>query len=337
MNSPDLDEILSAYIDGLASGDETARIESDPVLLARADELRATARAVAQPVTPPEPAAVDAAIAKALGQSATAVNVTSLATHRQPRQRRVLVVAAAAAVVAFGFLAGAVLLAANDGDDAEDLAAELDQGDGSQGTDDSAAASSAEIPGEESASQESATTADGADGDTSRTESAETLDEAPQSPPAEAADDALAENDAALDSADETADSASEQPAAEDPAAEDPAAEESAAEESADLATEEAEEGAAPGGAAEPPELYVDVTALLAAIEDGSLEPEVAAPPLPCGLQIPQARSGSTYVVVEAALPAGPVVVTGWESPEGFEADGITLLNGCRELPLPGD
>lgn len=322
MNSPDLDEILSAYIDGLASGDETARIESDPVLLARADELRATARAVAQPVTPPEPAAVDAAIAKALGQSATAVNVTSLATHRQPRQRRVLVVAAAAAVVAFGFLAGAVLLAANDGDDTEDLAAELDQGDGSQGTDDSAAASSAEIPGEESASQESATTADGADGDASRTESAETLDEAPQSPPAEAADDALAENDAALDSADETADSATEQPAAE---------------ESADLATEEAEEGVAPGGAAEPPELYVDITALLAALDDGSLEPEVAAPPLPCGLQIPQARSGSTYVVVEAALPAGPVVVTGWESPEGFEADGITLLNGCRELPLPGD
>ena len=99
MNSPDVDELLSTYIDGLASADEARRIESDPALLARADELRAAARVVAAPVTPARPADVDAAIASVLEQSATAPNVTALGTRARSR-RRVVPFAAAAAVVA---------------------------------------------------------------------------------------------------------------------------------------------------------------------------------------------------------------------------------------------
>ncbi|HSL56296.1 MAG TPA: zf-HC2 domain-containing protein, partial [Acidimicrobiales bacterium] len=49
---PPDDELVSAYLDGEASDDERARVEGDPVLVARVAELRAAAAAVAAPVDP---------------------------------------------------------------------------------------------------------------------------------------------------------------------------------------------------------------------------------------------------------------------------------------------
>jgi len=62
----DDDELVSAYLDGEATPDEVARVESDPVLLARVEAIRAAIGLTAQPVPPAPSVAREAAISAAL-------------------------------------------------------------------------------------------------------------------------------------------------------------------------------------------------------------------------------------------------------------------------------
>jgi len=62
----DLDELASAYLDGETTPEETARVEADPLLVERVEELRLISEAAATPVTPPPEAARESAIAAAL-------------------------------------------------------------------------------------------------------------------------------------------------------------------------------------------------------------------------------------------------------------------------------
>lgn len=117
--SPSDDELVSAYLDGEASADEIARVESSPELLAEVETLRAVAALVA---SDPDPATVDpgrrdAHIAAALAASSTAANVTGLSAARaRPWYRQP--VAAVAAVLLAAVIA-VPLLANLGGDDAD--------------------------------------------------------------------------------------------------------------------------------------------------------------------------------------------------------------------------
>lgn len=103
----DLDELASAHLDGQTSPEEAARVEGDPVLLARVGELQAVRTAVAIADGPIDEDRRDAAILAALAvasDEAHADDVALLAAARARRQRRVwqirLVGAAAAIAVA---------------------------------------------------------------------------------------------------------------------------------------------------------------------------------------------------------------------------------------------
>ena len=109
-DDPDfLDELLSRYLDGDATDDEVARVESDPALVARAGELRAGIELVGQPVTVPT-ADLDRIRAAAIAQSSTTAAVTDLEHRRAEKlQRRNRFLAAAAVFVflAVGYAANA--------------------------------------------------------------------------------------------------------------------------------------------------------------------------------------------------------------------------------------
>jgi hypothetical protein len=103
-DEPDaLDELASAYLDGEATPDEVARVDSDPELLARVAALRAVGEAVGEPTVPP-PGAADAAVARALATGDEVFGPASVVDlgreRRQREQRRTgLWVASAAAVI----------------------------------------------------------------------------------------------------------------------------------------------------------------------------------------------------------------------------------------------
>jgi Putative zinc-finger len=90
----DIDELLSAYLDGEATPAAVARIEADPVARARLAELRAAAALVATPVDSLPPDRADTAIAAALAARPNGATVIDLA-----RRRRLLTVASIAAAV----------------------------------------------------------------------------------------------------------------------------------------------------------------------------------------------------------------------------------------------
>jgi hypothetical protein len=100
----DFDELASAYLDGEVTPDERARVEGDPALRARVEDLRLARDALAStPVDAPRAEARDAAIRAAVG-AANVVDLTSVRTRRRLR----LVAVAAAALIAIG--AAGVLL-----------------------------------------------------------------------------------------------------------------------------------------------------------------------------------------------------------------------------------
>jgi hypothetical protein len=100
------DELASAYIDGAVDDVERARVENDPDLLARADQLAGIRRAVAASGPVADATQRDQHIANAL-EMLRAVAPISLADQRNRRLRRQLAVlsAAAAIVVVAGVLA----------------------------------------------------------------------------------------------------------------------------------------------------------------------------------------------------------------------------------------
>ena len=109
MTPQELDELASAYLDGEATAEETALVDSDPGLQARVEELRAVRDLVAAPVEVPSDEVRDQMIAQALDRRAP---VISLETARRrlraiPPQARVIL--AAAAVVAAIALVGVTI------------------------------------------------------------------------------------------------------------------------------------------------------------------------------------------------------------------------------------
>jgi hypothetical protein len=108
--SPERDELASAYLDDEASAAERARVDADPGLLARVEELRSVHNALADPVVPPSTAERATAVEAAL----SVANVTDMA---RTQQRRLRIVSIAAAIVLVLGAAGALIRAANDGSD----------------------------------------------------------------------------------------------------------------------------------------------------------------------------------------------------------------------------
>ena len=123
------DELVSAYLDGEADADERARVEGDPALMARADELRRVRELVRAPVTEPAAADVDRAVAAALAaatepNSAAGQPVHSLADRRRPSSLPAWLSVAALVLgllVAVSVL-GSVIGGGDDSDDSETAA-----------------------------------------------------------------------------------------------------------------------------------------------------------------------------------------------------------------------
>ena len=122
---PPDDELVSAYLDDVATPDERAKVEGDPMLRAEVERYRQVAALVRQPVTP-DPARREQAIAAALGVlEGTVVPFPPAGTrppvpppaarHRGRRPTRWLALAAAAAV-AVVIAVAAVVITADDGD-----------------------------------------------------------------------------------------------------------------------------------------------------------------------------------------------------------------------------
>ena len=134
-DAPD-DEVVSAYLDGEATPDEAARVESDPALQARLGEMRAVVRAVAGPLPPVAADAREALIARVLAAAAEdrPAPVTTpaappakvvdfeAARARRERFRRGIRIASIAAAVA-AILALPVLAGLGDSGDSEGDAA----------------------------------------------------------------------------------------------------------------------------------------------------------------------------------------------------------------------
>jgi hypothetical protein len=112
------DELVSAYLDGEVDDDERQRVESDPELRRRAEELGAAARAVAAPVAPLDEVTsrrlIDTAVAAASDPAPPAPDVVGPPARRH---RRPLAWAGAAAAVVVGLVLVGVLPDDGDGDD----------------------------------------------------------------------------------------------------------------------------------------------------------------------------------------------------------------------------
>lgn len=97
----EIDELASAYLDDAVTVEERARVDADPALRARVDDLRRVRDALAAPVVePPAAPTRDSAIASAIAIS----RVVDLGAERAQRARRRLRIAsiAAAAVLLIG-------------------------------------------------------------------------------------------------------------------------------------------------------------------------------------------------------------------------------------------
>ncbi|HUP75020.1 MAG TPA: hypothetical protein VM282_18390 [Acidimicrobiales bacterium] len=130
---PSLDEIVSAYVDGAATPDERARVESDPALVERAATFRSIHDALAVPAVPADDDRRHALIARALADTTT--SGATVHTLRSRRSTTLGPIVAAAAVIAMFFGLGTWLVASQDNDDTSDtatVAAEADSFD-SQG------------------------------------------------------------------------------------------------------------------------------------------------------------------------------------------------------------
>ncbi len=123
MTPQELDELASAYLDGEATAEEAALVESDPRAQALVEELRAVRDLVAAPVELPSGEVRDQMIAQALDHRAP---VASLETARRrlrsiPPQARVIL-AAAAIVAAIAMVGVTVFEQVNDDDAGEQFA-----------------------------------------------------------------------------------------------------------------------------------------------------------------------------------------------------------------------
>lgn len=81
----DHDELASAYLDDEATAEERARVEADPLLRARVDELRVARDAVASAAVEPVPLAVRDAAVRAAVRAAPVVDLAAVRLRRRLR------------------------------------------------------------------------------------------------------------------------------------------------------------------------------------------------------------------------------------------------------------
>ena len=103
---PSLDELLSADLDGETTAEEHDRIEADPDLRARRDELQTASHAVKAPPAPLTASRVDTAVSRALGQS------SNVQTLRPPVRRTPPAWLVAAVVVLLGAIGIGLIISA---------------------------------------------------------------------------------------------------------------------------------------------------------------------------------------------------------------------------------
>ena len=106
-NTDALDELVSRYLDAEVTADETARVESDSELLARADAMRAAIEAIAAPVDIPM-IDLEQRRSIALDARSTSTGITNLSAARAlriERRNRFVSVAAAVVLLAVAFTA----------------------------------------------------------------------------------------------------------------------------------------------------------------------------------------------------------------------------------------
>ncbi len=136
--SPADDELISSYLDHEATPEDAARVENEPHLTARVDEMRAAIAFVDTPPVIPEAdldrirATAVAAFEAQSGPAAAAAPAVDMAAARAKRlERRNRLLAVAAAVVLFGgIVAGIASLDTDDDDSATDSADDAGSDDG---------------------------------------------------------------------------------------------------------------------------------------------------------------------------------------------------------------
>ena len=96
----EMDELASAYLDGEATPEEAALVESDPRMQALVEELRAVRDLVAAPVEGPSDEVRDQMIARALDHRAPVVSMETARRRLRAIPPQARVILAAAAVVA---------------------------------------------------------------------------------------------------------------------------------------------------------------------------------------------------------------------------------------------
>lgn len=196
------DELISAYLDGEADPDETARIEGDPQSRARAAELAAVVQAVADPVQGLTPRERDRLRARALAAAPSPAPVRDISEAARRRWRLVLIPAAAAAGI-FAVALGVISLRGGIDDDASETAASAPAATAASSSEmaaQSAADDMGDMAAEPAAPEDFAE--EGAEATISATTGSPDGDEAmaePAAPETEAADDAGAVTDQAPD------------------------------------------------------------------------------------------------------------------------------------------
>lgn len=136
--SPSDDELVSSYLDGEASPEEVARVEADPGLLARAEEMRAAIELTATPVSIPELdlARIRAAAVAASDTSSVVRDLQAAGAERSRRhQQRTRMLAIAAAFVFFGIAVTAIRSIETGDNDTADAGSSAVRADASTGDD----------------------------------------------------------------------------------------------------------------------------------------------------------------------------------------------------------
>lgn len=131
MTQQELDELVSAYLDGEATAEEAALVSGDASLQARVEELRAVKALVAAPVDPPSEEVRDQMVAQALAQHTPVVSLEKARTRWRrpgPRTTRTLLAAAVIGVVAISVVSLSQQYGGSD-DDAPTMAVASDDSD----------------------------------------------------------------------------------------------------------------------------------------------------------------------------------------------------------------
>lgn len=116
----ELDELASAYLDGEATPEEAALVESDPRMQALVEELRAVRDLVAAPVEVPSDEVRDQMIARALDHRAPVVPLDTARRRLRAISPQARVILAAAAVVAAIAVVGVTIFERQGGEFADD-------------------------------------------------------------------------------------------------------------------------------------------------------------------------------------------------------------------------